>query len=158
MTSAALTIRWHGVLQQKSPWMDGVPFVSQCPIHPGALFRYDFTVDELGTYLYHAHTGIQKTFLTCMFWYCNCFLTKGGGDGGEMISLRGIQRLRNKYEDLLNLCHLIYAHWGVTLYISYVWQSGHSNFISENLKKNEKIVTWFMLIWSFQRSKQRDEK
>lgn len=57
-TSASLTIHWHGVLQQKSPWMDGVPFVTQCPIQPNALFRYDFVVDELGTYFYHAHTGI----------------------------------------------------------------------------------------------------
>lgn len=27
----ATTLHWHGLLQKQSPWMDGVPSVSQCP-------------------------------------------------------------------------------------------------------------------------------
>ena len=29
------TIHWHGVHQRKTPWMDGVGYISQCPIEAG---------------------------------------------------------------------------------------------------------------------------
>lgn len=32
------TLHWHGMLQKESPWMDGVPSISQCPIAPGSTF------------------------------------------------------------------------------------------------------------------------
>lgn len=32
------TIHWHGLLQKGTPWMDGVPSVTQCPIAPGSTF------------------------------------------------------------------------------------------------------------------------
>jgi FtsP/CotA-like multicopper oxidase with cupredoxin domain len=36
--------------------MDGVPFITQDPIRPGATFTYEFTVKEgAGTYMYHSH-------------------------------------------------------------------------------------------------------
>ncbi|KAL9101310.1 MAG: hypothetical protein Q9163_003422 [Psora crenata] len=36
-------IHWHGQLQRGTPWMDGVPGVTQCPIAPGS----DFTCVDL---------------------------------------------------------------------------------------------------------------
>lgn len=36
----AVTIHWHGVFQRKSPYYDGVPSVTQCPILVGTTFRY----------------------------------------------------------------------------------------------------------------------
>ena len=33
--------------------------VTQCPIQPGATFVYEFTIDQPGTYWYHAHVGGQ---------------------------------------------------------------------------------------------------
>lgn len=34
-----VTIHFHGVWQTGSPWSDGVPYVTQCPITDGDTFR-----------------------------------------------------------------------------------------------------------------------
>ena len=61
LTSEGVTIHWHGMHQQGSPWMDGVAFISQAPIVPGAEFDYVFTATPAGTHWYHSHTGAQRT-------------------------------------------------------------------------------------------------
>lgn len=69
-----------------TPWFDGTEGVTQCPIVPGDTFKYQFVVDRVscssgfkleipdfleqfadvlmnlqpGTYLYHAHYGMQR--------------------------------------------------------------------------------------------------
>ncbi|RDL34578.1 uncharacterized protein BP5553_07706 [Venustampulla echinocandica] len=55
------TVHWHGMTQQATPWMDGVPGVSQCPIAPGSTFVYKFTADQYGTTWYHSHYSAQYT-------------------------------------------------------------------------------------------------
>jgi FtsP/CotA-like multicopper oxidase with cupredoxin domain len=35
--------------------------VTQCPILPGDVFTYTFVVDRPGTYMYHAHYGMQRS-------------------------------------------------------------------------------------------------
>ena len=55
--SEAVTIHWHGMRQYNTPWMDGIPFVSQCPIHPGDSFRYIFKAEPSGTFWYHGHVA-----------------------------------------------------------------------------------------------------
>ncbi|XP_030468664.2 L-ascorbate oxidase-like [Syzygium oleosum] len=55
-----LAIHWHGIRQIGSPWSDGTEGVTQCPILPGETFTYRFVVDRPGTYLYHAHYGMQR--------------------------------------------------------------------------------------------------
>lgn len=35
----SVTIHWHGILQMKSPYFDGVPYVTQCPIQYANIFR-----------------------------------------------------------------------------------------------------------------------
>lgn len=54
-------IHWHGIRQRGSPWSDGTEGVTQCPILPGETFIYRFVVDQAGTYLYHAHIGMQRS-------------------------------------------------------------------------------------------------
>ncbi|XP_031333114.1 laccase-4-like isoform X2 [Photinus pyralis] len=54
------SIHWHGYHQKASPYMDGVPFVTQCPIQPGTTFRYRFTAEQSGTHFWHSHTGVQR--------------------------------------------------------------------------------------------------
>ncbi|XP_060069167.1 uncharacterized protein LOC132549267 [Ylistrum balloti] len=56
-----LSIHWHGQPQKGTPWMDGVAFVTQCPILPGQKFTYDFVARPKGTYWYHSHVGTQRT-------------------------------------------------------------------------------------------------
>ena len=55
------SIHWHGLPQSGTPWMDGVPGVSQCPILPGSTYAYTFNASPAGTFWYHSHTGDQRT-------------------------------------------------------------------------------------------------
>lgn len=49
------TIHWHGVdLQYEN---DGVPYVTQDPVMPGATFQYRFQAIPAGTRFYHCHFG-----------------------------------------------------------------------------------------------------
>ena len=52
-------LHWHGFLQKKTPWYDGVPSVQQCPIAPGKTFTYQFQADLYGTSWYHSHYSAQ---------------------------------------------------------------------------------------------------
>lgn len=50
---AATSIHWHGILLPNG--MDGVGGLTQKVIQPGETFRYDFTLRQHGTYMYHSH-------------------------------------------------------------------------------------------------------
>ncbi|KAF4122854.1 Multicopper oxidase with three cupredoxin domains, partial [Geosmithia morbida] len=52
-------LHWHGLLQKGTPWEDGVPAVTQCPIAPGKSFTYQFLADLYGTSWYHSHYSAQ---------------------------------------------------------------------------------------------------
>jgi FtsP/CotA-like multicopper oxidase with cupredoxin domain len=56
-----VAIHWHGIRQIGTPWADGTEGVTQCPILPGDTFTYTFVVDRPGTYMYHAHYGMQRS-------------------------------------------------------------------------------------------------
>ena len=56
----ALTVHFHGMHQTCNTWMDGVPYVSQCPVQPGNSFTYRFTADPAGTHWYHSHQSSQR--------------------------------------------------------------------------------------------------
>lgn len=47
------TIHWHGVILPYT--MDGVPMVTQDPVHPGDTFVYRFQAKPSGTRWYHCH-------------------------------------------------------------------------------------------------------
>lgn len=59
--SEGTSIHWHGIHQRASPFMDGVPTISQCAIHPGQTFRYTFLADNPGTHMWHSHLGLQRS-------------------------------------------------------------------------------------------------
>lgn len=50
---APTTIHWHGVRVPNG--MDGVNGLTQPAIEPGKTFRYEFTVPDAGTFMYHPH-------------------------------------------------------------------------------------------------------
>ncbi|PCH00943.1 Multicopper oxidase, type 1 [Penicillium occitanis (nom. inval.)] len=58
-TEEGVTLHWHGLTQKNTPWMDGVPGVSQCPIVPGGSFTYTFQADQFGSSWYHSHYSAQ---------------------------------------------------------------------------------------------------
>lgn len=55
--SEASTIHWHGQHQIELPYMDGVPYITQCPIQPGTTFTYRFLARQVGTQFWHSHSG-----------------------------------------------------------------------------------------------------
>ena len=52
------SLHWHGLYLPNK--YDGVPFLTQMPIEPGATFTYRFTVAQNGTHWYHSHSGLQE--------------------------------------------------------------------------------------------------
>ena len=50
-------LHWYGQHQRGSPYMDGVPMITQCPIESGTAFRYTFRALNPGTHFYHSHYG-----------------------------------------------------------------------------------------------------
>jgi FtsP/CotA-like multicopper oxidase with cupredoxin domain len=53
------SIHWHGMIQQGTPFMDGVPGVTQCPIPTGGSFTYKFHASLYGSSWYHSHYSAQ---------------------------------------------------------------------------------------------------
>jgi FtsP/CotA-like multicopper oxidase with cupredoxin domain len=47
------SVHWHGILVPNG--MDGVGGLTQAPIEPGKTFKYEFTFDRAGTFMYHPH-------------------------------------------------------------------------------------------------------
>lgn len=59
--SDGISIHWHGLNQKGSEWMDGVAYITQCPIAQGSSFTYRFQVNDVpGTYLWHGHAGVER--------------------------------------------------------------------------------------------------
>ncbi len=52
------TMHWHGL--EIPNQMDGMPYISQKPIVPGAKFVYEFTLNQNGTFFYHSHGAMQE--------------------------------------------------------------------------------------------------
>ena len=50
---APTTVHWHGLILPAG--MDGVSGLTQPPIPPGETFRYEFTLRQNGTFMYHSH-------------------------------------------------------------------------------------------------------
>lgn len=56
-TDVPITLHWHGLIVPSD--QDGVPYVSQAPIAPGASYHYHFKLKQSGTYWMHSHYGLQ---------------------------------------------------------------------------------------------------
>ena len=52
------SIHWHGIILSTD--MDGVPGLSFDGIKPGTKFKYQFRVNQSGTYWYHSHSAFQE--------------------------------------------------------------------------------------------------
>lgn len=57
MEGTGVSIHWHGIHHRQTPFMDGVPYVTQCPIAFESTFRYAFKATQAGTHFYHSHAG-----------------------------------------------------------------------------------------------------
>ncbi|XP_049545058.1 uncharacterized protein LOC125956859 [Anopheles darlingi] len=57
----SIALHWTGQSQRRTPFMDGVPMITQCPIASYTRFQYKFQVDKAGTQLYHGFAGGERT-------------------------------------------------------------------------------------------------
>ena len=60
LPSDVMTIHWHGLHLKNNTWMDGVPYVTQCPILPHQSFTYRVIASNPGTHWYHSHVVGQR--------------------------------------------------------------------------------------------------
>ncbi|XP_069688169.1 uncharacterized protein [Periplaneta americana] len=60
MSGEIITIHWHGIYNTRRSYMDGVPYINQCPIPEEGRFRYLFRADHAGTNYWHSHSGVSK--------------------------------------------------------------------------------------------------
>jgi len=92
------SIHFHGVDLPFS--QDGVPFVSQPPIHPGETYVYEFTiVDVPGTFMYHSHHNAEQQVDKGLFgtfivegkkdWDAEFTLVTGDGTHGFTLNGKG---------------------------------------------------------------------
>ena len=56
--SVETSIHWHGLILPN--FFDGVPYLTTPPIEPGKTFKYEFPLNQSGTYWYHSHTMLQE--------------------------------------------------------------------------------------------------
>ena len=49
------SVHWHGLILPSG--MDGVGGVSQRKMNPGETFKYEWTINQYGTFMYHSHTN-----------------------------------------------------------------------------------------------------
>ena len=52
------SIHFHGLMVPND--QDGVPFITQKPVKPGATYTYEFTVSNSGSNMYHSHHNSTK--------------------------------------------------------------------------------------------------
>jgi manganese oxidase len=52
------SIHFHGIEVPND--QDGVPFITQPPVKPGETFKYEFTVPNSGSHMYHSHHNAAK--------------------------------------------------------------------------------------------------
>ncbi len=52
-------IHFHGVRQNYTNQMDGVPSITQCPVAPGDSFTYTWRATQYGSSWYHSHFYVQ---------------------------------------------------------------------------------------------------
>uniref|UniRef100_A0A8D8HID2 L-ascorbate oxidase n=1 Tax=Culex pipiens TaxID=7175 RepID=A0A8D8HID2_CULPI len=56
----SIAIHWTGQSQRRTPFMDGVPMITQCPIASYTTFQYKFQADQVGTHLYHGFSAEER--------------------------------------------------------------------------------------------------
>ncbi|KAL0272318.1 UNVERIFIED_CONTAM: hypothetical protein PYX00_005342 [Menopon gallinae] len=88
-------VHWRGQSQIESPYMDGVPMVTQCPIPSFTTFQYKFRATHAGTHMWQINTGEEK--LETLF-------------GGFVVRKPDSREIHRDLYDLEDPEHLIVIH------------------------------------------------
>ncbi|GJQ69660.1 hypothetical protein Trydic_g18416 [Trypoxylus dichotomus] len=57
LSSQSLAVHFRGQKQEDSPYMDGTPMITQCPINSYTTFQYKFRAVTAGTHFYSAYSS-----------------------------------------------------------------------------------------------------
>ena len=79
------SLHWHGLTQNGTPYYDGVPAVSQCPIAPNDTMTYLFKADLYGTSWYHSKLHTVHSSLHMLTMSGHYSAQYAGGALGPMI-------------------------------------------------------------------------
>ena len=122
LPAATTSVHWHGLYMrgsnddqsQATPWSDGVPGVTQCPILPGEAFRYQFVANPAGTHWWHSHAALQR---------------EDGMYGALIIREPDLENVhRQLYDEDLSEHVLIIQDWvhksGVDMFVPHHWDDG----------------------------------
>ncbi|CAG9834834.1 unnamed protein product [Diabrotica balteata] len=61
LQTESLTMHWRGQNNEETPFMDGVPLITQCPVGPYTTYQYKFRASSPGTHSYHAFSDFERT-------------------------------------------------------------------------------------------------
>jgi hypothetical protein len=90
------SIHWHGLVL---PFYDGVPYLNTPPIKPGQTLKYEFPINQSGTYWYHSHTMLQEQSSVWIYCYSSQKETlvydKSGADVIRWTNEKPMNVLRN---------------------------------------------------------------
>ena len=135
MPAATTTVHWHGLFMhgekgatigeeekkpEATPWADGAPGVTQCPILPGQTFKYQFVAKTGGTHWWHSHAALQRE----------------DGMYGALIVREDDERNihRTLYDEDLSSHVLIIEDWvhksGVDMWLPHHWDDGSNKAMS----------------------------
>ena len=129
LPAATTSVHWHGLYMhghkdesmrheeknpQATPWSDGVPGVTQCPILPGQTFKYQFVANPAGTHWWHSHAALQR---------------EDGMYGKLIIREPDVENIhRNLYDEDLSSHVMIIQDWvhksGVDMFVPHHWDDG----------------------------------
>lgn len=59
MLSDSTTIHFHGLHQKATPYFDGMPYITQCPVAAGQSFTHEFKVTILLNTYHHHHQTVN---------------------------------------------------------------------------------------------------
>ena len=114
------TIGYEEKNPQATPWSDGVPGVTQCPILPGQTFKYKFVANPAGTHWWHSHAALQR---------------EDGMYGKFIIKEPDEENIhRNLYDEDLSEHVMIIEDWvhksGIDMFVPHHWDDGSNKAVS----------------------------
>jgi FtsP/CotA-like multicopper oxidase with cupredoxin domain len=111
------TVHWHGLIVPNE--MDGPAEITQAPVPPGGSYRYEYTVQQSGTFFYHTHDHADRQQAFGLY-------------GALLIEPRGSTEIRADLEYTIQLQEWLKRRW--LTYPAMLMEGGLPNFFTINGK------------------------
>jgi hypothetical protein len=111
------TVHWHGLVVPNE--MDGPAEITQTPVSPGGSYRYEYTVEQSGTFFYHTHDHADRQQAFGLY-------------GALLIEPRGSTQIRADLEYTIQLQEWLKRRW--LTYPAMLMEGSLPNFFTINGK------------------------